>query len=390
MSKNGKSKVPATTENASKGGPVSGARGKKFRRWVKAINQAHSQFLNRVRLALHQARKAGDLLLLAKAECPHGSWLPWLRANFKFSERTAQDYMRIAREWPNLVGSNPQRTADLNLQEAIKLLTDSTPITTKTTALPPSVQHYLDRGAINQEQVEVLLTLRDIYGPDLGQTVIGLQELQYPCISIGPDGNGVMHRAEDLPPAKAADGLINLCRPEDQPMTWGWRLPFSTEPPVVVIEATEAFGTDLAGRSTVVPQWEVAAFWWASQVAMVTEFTGFDAPTEWLRKHIGHWRERYEQALVWLHLRKHDAGDEPEADPAHGDSRDEGEHRRMELCFRSDLRHSSSLERVERLNVGTDRDMLIRVMGEMNESNMIYSPSAMLWERMTRKQEGAA
>ena len=41
---------------------------------------------------------AGELLTEAKAKVPHGQWLPWLKENCAMSERTAQLYMRLARE----------------------------------------------------------------------------------------------------------------------------------------------------------------------------------------------------------------------------------------------------------------------------------------------------
>ena len=46
--------------------------------------------------AAEYAIKAGEALIEAKKLVKHGDWLPWLRANCKLSERTAQLYMRIA------------------------------------------------------------------------------------------------------------------------------------------------------------------------------------------------------------------------------------------------------------------------------------------------------
>ena len=50
----------------------------------------------------------GRCLTEAKQALPHGEWLPWLNERVEFSERTAQNFMRLAREW-----SNPQALADL-------------------------------------------------------------------------------------------------------------------------------------------------------------------------------------------------------------------------------------------------------------------------------------
>ena len=39
---------------------------------------------------LAHAMAAGDLLIEAKAQIPHGQWLPWLKDRVDISERTAQ------------------------------------------------------------------------------------------------------------------------------------------------------------------------------------------------------------------------------------------------------------------------------------------------------------
>lgn len=59
----------------------------------------------------------GQRLIEAKELLSHGEWLPWLSDQVEFSERTAQDFMRLAREW-----SNPQTLADLGKAKALKLL----------------------------------------------------------------------------------------------------------------------------------------------------------------------------------------------------------------------------------------------------------------------------
>jgi DUF3102 family protein len=46
---------------------------------------------------LTHAIAAGDLLIQAKDQVPHGSWLPWLHDNCEMSVRGAQAYMKLAR-----------------------------------------------------------------------------------------------------------------------------------------------------------------------------------------------------------------------------------------------------------------------------------------------------
>lgn len=59
----------------------------------------------------------GRCLTEAKQALPHGEWLPWLTEQVEFSPRTAQNFMRLAREW-----SNTQALADLGAAKALTLL----------------------------------------------------------------------------------------------------------------------------------------------------------------------------------------------------------------------------------------------------------------------------
>jgi hypothetical protein len=42
-------------------------------------------------------RRVGEMLLEAKSQIPGGSWGYWLRKQFQLTQRTAADYMRLAR-----------------------------------------------------------------------------------------------------------------------------------------------------------------------------------------------------------------------------------------------------------------------------------------------------
>ena len=59
----------------------------------------------------------GRCLIEAKDMLSHGEWLPWLTEQVEFSPRTAQNFMRLAREW-----SNAQTLADLGASKALALL----------------------------------------------------------------------------------------------------------------------------------------------------------------------------------------------------------------------------------------------------------------------------
>ena len=60
----------------------------------------------------------GQRLCEAKELLPHGEWLPWLEEKVQFSERTAQKFMALAREY----ATNPQLAADLGSEKAFALL----------------------------------------------------------------------------------------------------------------------------------------------------------------------------------------------------------------------------------------------------------------------------
>jgi hypothetical protein len=58
------------------------------------------------RNALPRAIEAGQALIDAKRLLKHGEWLPWLKANCVFSERTARVYMQVARNPKSAVGAD--------------------------------------------------------------------------------------------------------------------------------------------------------------------------------------------------------------------------------------------------------------------------------------------
>jgi hypothetical protein len=81
------------------------------------INAEHNQSELAGRKCLEHCRKAGEALLEAKKKVGHGGWLPWLKANVKFSYRQASRYMRVAENWSKLDTAS-------NLRDALRLLTE--------------------------------------------------------------------------------------------------------------------------------------------------------------------------------------------------------------------------------------------------------------------------
>lgn len=76
--------------------------------------------------ALCGAIEIGRRLSEAKGLLPHGEWGRWLREEVAFSQRTANNFMRLYAEYgdrqTSLFGGNPQTFADLPYTKALQLL----------------------------------------------------------------------------------------------------------------------------------------------------------------------------------------------------------------------------------------------------------------------------
>jgi hypothetical protein len=86
---------------------------------AQRINTEHAAVGAAMKSGLEHALRAGELLFEAKASVDHGEWLPWLECNCDIAQRTAQAYMRLAREFPKLEPAKAQRVADLSFRDAI-------------------------------------------------------------------------------------------------------------------------------------------------------------------------------------------------------------------------------------------------------------------------------
>ena len=90
----------------------------------------------------------GERLLIVKAKLPHGQFLRWVEAECGYSERSANDYMNIAKEF----SQNPHRGADLSMRAQRLLAAPSTPQAVKDIAY-----QRLDEGkAVTAAEIERL------------------------------------------------------------------------------------------------------------------------------------------------------------------------------------------------------------------------------------------
>ena len=77
----------------------------------------HNEITNHLKTSLRKAIKVGELLAEQKQSLDHGEFTPWIKDNLPFTDRTAQNYMRLYRERDRL---KTETVSDL--KSAYKLL----------------------------------------------------------------------------------------------------------------------------------------------------------------------------------------------------------------------------------------------------------------------------
>jgi hypothetical protein len=99
------------------------------------IIRLHAEILAAARTTIQKAIRIGELLLQEKQRVGHGKWLPWIKANVGFSERTVRNYIRVYDNRDRLKSAN---VADLS--DAYALLARHKP-----DELPDAPKSFLER-----------------------------------------------------------------------------------------------------------------------------------------------------------------------------------------------------------------------------------------------------
>lgn len=76
-------------------------------------NAAHAACEGAIRSGLVHAYDAGEALFEAKEALPHGQFSSWIEAHCKFSQRTAQRYVRVYCGWDELLSKDRRKRGDL-------------------------------------------------------------------------------------------------------------------------------------------------------------------------------------------------------------------------------------------------------------------------------------
>ena len=82
---------------------------------IQEIVMLHNEIAGHLKMSLEKAIRIGELLTEQKAGLKHGAWLPWIKANLPFSDRTARVYVRCFENKDKLAES-------ATLASAMKLL----------------------------------------------------------------------------------------------------------------------------------------------------------------------------------------------------------------------------------------------------------------------------
>ena len=117
---------------------------------AKRINALHAKALESAECAIDNARAAGALLLKAKSELEHGTWLQWQAANTAdIGQRVAQKYMQISANWKE-IEQKRQTGAYLGINGACRLIARPKP----ETRAPETPQTDCEPINVDAESVE--------------------------------------------------------------------------------------------------------------------------------------------------------------------------------------------------------------------------------------------
>jgi hypothetical protein len=91
---------------------------------AREINAAHDRFQATCRAGVDEARRLGQLLVRAKASMSHGRWHSWVKSHCHFTLRTAERYMRLARNLTEIPGKTDS-VSNLTETKVLSLLVET-------------------------------------------------------------------------------------------------------------------------------------------------------------------------------------------------------------------------------------------------------------------------
>jgi hypothetical protein len=148
---------------------------------AQEIDREHAALISAAHAALRHAVRCGELLIQAKTSMAHGDWLGWLETNCQVRPRTAQAYMRLARELPKLPEANTRRVAHLTVRDALAAVSQNT---AWIAALPESEQGDFIEAA--ETGTDRLVTLRQRHERAKNMAAMQLAQIAAPPLRAQP------------------------------------------------------------------------------------------------------------------------------------------------------------------------------------------------------------
>jgi hypothetical protein len=194
------------------------------------IRHEHEATSAALKSSVAHAMAAGDLLLEAKTQVPHGQWLPWLKEHCLISERTAQLYMRVATNRTQ-IEAKTQHVADLTVRGAVALISAPKSVEKAVTTVSETVVDGLSADSYESMEmrciIEVLCeTKLANLDPEIGQTVAAVwASEEYGKLAEAMAGIDIERQSQS-----ELTAAISKCRDAIQAMLARTRSPQRPEP----------------------------------------------------------------------------------------------------------------------------------------------------------------
>lgn len=157
---------------------------------ARTINDTQVEIEFCAKMTLKWARKAGEALIEAKKQLPHGQFKAWVEASTRVSYKTAAKYMKVAREWEAKCLAD-ETFADLSI-DAFLGYSNPTNVTPKTN-LP----------TFTEDDAEYALKIAARLDSDFeGEREVAADKLNAFAKQHGMTGEELVEKAKKLKPAQ--------------------------------------------------------------------------------------------------------------------------------------------------------------------------------------------
>ena len=136
---------------------------------INEIVNLHSEIEGLLKLSLDKAIRIGELLYEQKANLKHGEYIPWIKTNLPFTERTGQNYMRLYDNREKLKNESVS-----HLTDGYKLLQRPS-IPVKQKGIREQLQELAERNLwLEWEAGGCMVEMNELLTPAAEHTIVGI------------------------------------------------------------------------------------------------------------------------------------------------------------------------------------------------------------------------